>query len=173
MTNHHLLPRFRSEQPRRNPHCPTRKHYYAAESDALTALARVRNERISSGEQRSPESHAYPCSLCGGYHLSSTPTGVHDTDFLPAWRNIEETWEQYARRLEKRIKEQRAHILSLHIVGQGGTNREARKKIQQLTIALGRMTERWEAERTHRIALVEKINGRSWWARRRRKGTTP
>ena len=49
-----------------------------------------------------------------------------------------ETWESYARRLEKRIKAQRDHIVSLHEVHAQCSNRANRKRMAHLEAALGR-----------------------------------
>ena len=72
-----------------------------------------------------------------------------------------ESWESYARRLEHRIKEQRDQINSVHRYRETNGNRADRKRIRRLRFALGRMTERWEHERSCREALVAEKEGRS------------
>jgi hypothetical protein len=69
-----------------------------------------------------------------------------------------ESWEDYARRLERRIKEQRDQLESLNQIHSAcGNNRADRKRINNLRFALGKMTERWEKERTNREALVKTV----------------
>lgn len=65
-----------------------------------------------------------------------------------------ESWEDYARRLERRIKDQRDHIKSLAALHKGNGNRADRKKVASLRSALATITEKWSREREARIALV-------------------
>lgn len=69
-------------------------------------------------------------------------------------RSDGESWEDYAHRLERRIKEQRDQLESVNRYRETNGNRADRKKIARLRFALGRMTERWEHEVTNREALV-------------------
>lgn len=147
--------------------CGTGKKRYATESAALDALIRVRKLRQANPDGRDPENRIYFCS-CKGWHLTSGEMGRED--FSPVKeRGDGEPWESYARRLERRIAEQRAHLLSLHALGHGASNREGRKRIASLLRALGRMTERWESERSQRQALVEILSERCSCRRCRRR----
>jgi hypothetical protein len=137
--------------------CASGKQRYKSESVAIGALISVRKKRIETRDPLEHESRIYPCDRCNGWHLTSNPV-VHPEDFTPeAPQHTGESWQSYARRLERRIAEQRAQLLSLHALGHGGTNRQSRKRISTLTVALGRMTERWENERRNREALVDRI----------------
>jgi len=64
-----------------------------------------------------------------------------------------ESWEQYAKRLECRIKEQRDHIISLQELRKPG-DKVARKKLETTERALGKMTRRWQNEVDNRDALL-------------------
>lgn len=68
-----------------------------------------------------------------------------------------ESWEDYAKRLERRIKEQRD--LNKHLVelGKDGGNRVDRKRIARLEAALGQMTLRWEDQRAMNKGLSAKL----------------
>lgn len=68
-----------------------------------------------------------------------------------------ETWEDYAERLETRIKEQRDHIYSLHRYRRDSSNRWARKKIRSLQVALGRTALRLDEEQRNRDALLIRL----------------
>jgi hypothetical protein len=68
-----------------------------------------------------------------------------------------ETWEEYAHRLEHRIKRQRDQLDAMNTVRKAG-NVAARKKIAKLTTALGLMTLRWERERDCRRGLLERLD---------------
>lgn len=139
-------------------YCPSGKVRYATESDAITGLLRVRKERVRTNDPHDHESRIYPCAKCQGWHLTSNPM-LHPEDLTPeAPQKTGEPWQQYAKRLEKRIAEQRAQLLSLHALGHGGSNKDSRRRISALTVALGRMTERWENECRNREALVEKVD---------------
>ena len=141
----------------RSRECVSGKVRYDSEARAIDGLLRVRKRRIETADPLEHESRIYPCVKCAGWHLTSKPM-VHPEDFTPEheqWNG--ESVESYIKRLERRIKEQRAQLLSLHALGHGGDNRQARKRISALTVALGRMTERWENERRDRKALVEKL----------------
>jgi hypothetical protein len=154
-----LLPRFQRGAPSvTNPTgCSTGKHRYSSESDAIEGLLRVRKERVLIQDPRSHESHLYPCDRCGGWHLSSSAVRfpAELTDDLEK-RNGEPV-EMHLRRLQNRIKEQRAQILSMLAVGNGATNRESRKRIASLTMSLAKVTELWQEERRNREALVERL----------------
>ena len=136
--------------------CPSGKKRYASESDALGGLMGVRKARAAAGHAEPPECRIYWCERCIGWHLTSTELNGLELKPVRA-RMTDETWEKYAKRLERRIAEQRAQILSLVALGHGASNREARKRTANLVVALGRMTERWEIERQHREALVRQV----------------
>lgn len=151
------------------PRCKTGKHRYLSESQALEALIRVRKIRVRQGDPRQHENHIYPCRECDGWHLSSTPVLLASDLRTEREQWPTETIEAYARRLERRIAEQRAQILSMLAVGHGGNNRQARKRIEILTVALGRMTAMWEEERRNREALVRRLAApQTRWSLRRR-----
>lgn len=138
--------------------CNTGKVRYDTEAAALAALVRVRGYRLEHPDGKDAETHFYVCRVCEGWHLSSNPVAGHGSDFMPEHSlRTGETWENYAHRLERRIKEQRAQLLSLQALGHGASNRDSRRRIQSLVVALGAMTERWEAEVRNREALVERI----------------
>lgn len=141
----------------REVRCPSGKQRHRSEAGAIQALIRVRKHRIQTGDPLDHESHIYPCEQCNGWHLSSKEV-LHSRHLIPdKVRHDGETWEAYARRLERRIKEQRAQIMSMIAVGHGGNNRQARKRIASLTVALGRVTELWDEERRNREAVVERL----------------
>lgn len=161
-----VLPGRRRERPKG---CPSGKRRYGSEADALDALVRVRKVRVETADPDPPEQAIYRCSECPGWHLTSK--GLHPDDLDPEReRRGQESWQSYARRLEKRVAAQRAQLLSLHTLGYGTTNKQNRKRTAALVAALGRMTERWERERAHRMELVVVLNGRCrcWWCRLRR-----
>lgn len=137
--------------------CPSGKIRHRSEAIAIEALIRVRKHRIEINDPADHESHIYPCRQCDGWHLSSKAV-VHPEDFTAEHpQRTGETWPEYAKRLERRIAAQRAQLLSLHALGHGGSNRQSRKRIESLIVALGRMTERWENERRNREALVMRV----------------
>lgn len=134
--------------------CGSRKFRYATESDAIDGLMRVRTERIASGASRPPENRLYFCERCGGWHLTSKDLHPHDLEGVRE-RGGGESWEEYAKRLERKIAAQRGELVSLLALGHGGGNRELRKRIPALLIALAQITERWQSERQNRQALTE------------------
>lgn len=134
--------------------CITGKVRYQTEADAATALTRVREARRLRPDGHAPERIFYPCGECDGWHLSSR-LPKFETDG-PQPKQSSETWEEYAHRLERRVFQQRQHIDDIHALREEG-NRHARKKIEGLTAALGRMTARWEKEREQRQGLVEHL----------------
>lgn len=156
-----LLPRFLRETEhkptktaQKNP-CRTGKIEYATESAALEGLRRVRKKRIKNLDEQDHECAIYLCDHGHHWHLTSNEIRGEDVT-SERERSDGETWESYAKRLERRVAEQRSQILSLHALGHGASNnRQARKRINALVIALGHMTERWEAERANRIRLVQ------------------
>lgn len=149
--------------------CVTRKERYETESEALEALVRVRKERLATEDPKPPEARIYRCERCKGWHLTSNETSPDEFKNEPD-RYPDETWEIYAKRLEKRIAAQRSEIVSLHAIGQGVGRKNARRRIETLVIAVGRATERYEWERKQRIDLVRKLRDRCdcWWCRLRR-----
>lgn len=72
----------------------------------------------------------------------------------PQLKQDRETWEAYAHRLERRIKEQRDQLAAIHALRGDAGNRAERKRTARLEIALGRMTARWEHERDCRAGLL-------------------
>ena len=153
--------------------CSTGKFRYATEADAIEGLVRVRRERVASRlrDTRPHESHLYPCDRCTGWHLSSSPIFMSG-DLIPDQpRRGREPLEMYARRLENRVAEQRSQIMSLLATGNGATNRETRKRIGALTVALGRVTELWQEERGNREALVARLSKIESTPRRRWLGS--
>ena len=73
--------------------------------------------------------------------LGSSPGSESPT---PLDKGDGETWEDYAHRLEHRVKEQRDHIKRLVELRDEPGDRAARKRIEWLERALGSMTLRWE-----------------------------
>ena len=69
-----------------------------------------------------------------------------------------ESWEDYAGRLERRIKEQRVHINSLHRYRKDGGNRQQRKRTRSLETTLGRVAARLGEEERNREALAAKLD---------------
>lgn len=132
--------------------CPTGKVRYANDVEAAIALERVREARAARPDDSPPERIFYPCGHCNGWHLSSRPP---ELDPPPAAKADGETWEEYAHRLEQRIKKQRDHLDELNALRADAGNRHERKRIAHLQAALGRMTERWDEERQARLGLVE------------------
>lgn len=72
-------------------------------------------------------------------------------------RHDGQTWEEYAKSLEHRIAQQRAEILSLTTLRNNTGDKAARRQIEQLRIALAKMTVRWENDRAAKFALIEKL----------------
>lgn len=134
--------------------CVTGKVRYADDEQAAIALDRVREARLARPDGRPAEWQFYACEHCDGWHLSSRWPDP-GPDLEP--RVDGEPWPDYAKRLERRIKEQRDHITQLHELRGYAANRYSRKKIDGLVAALGRMTARWEHERTNREALAGKL----------------
>jgi hypothetical protein len=132
--------------------CVTGKVRYADEQDAAVALERVRAARAERPDGHPPERVFYPCEHCDGWHLSSRPPKLALAD--PPPRADGETWQEYAHRLERRIKEQRDQLEQINQLRADAGNRHERKRIALLQASLGRMTERWEKERAARIGLV-------------------
>lgn len=168
-----LLPRFTEPSvPRligRPNKCESKKVRYRTEADAVAALIEVRKKRVRDADPHDPENHLYPCTRCEGWHLSSTEV-FRRTNSFPEnlTRNgTNESWEDYAHRLEFRIKEQRGQLMSIQALGHGSNNRASRQRIQSLVIALGHMTELWEKERRNRQAVVARLaeleRGRRWF----------
>lgn len=151
--------------------CVTEKVRYADDVQAAIALERVRATRLERPDDQPPERIFYECRHCSGWHLSSRPPEIEPP---PAAKADGETWEEYAHRLERRIKAQRDHIAEVNVLRADAANRAERKRIDHLRYALGRMTERWERERRDRVALVEVLrrNGVEdravTWAKRER-----
>lgn len=146
--------------------CTTQKRRYGSESQALAALISVRGDRLRAGETQDFETRIYPCWACQGWHLTSQV--VSRNDLVPARdRYHTEDVRAYVTRLERRIAEQRTHLLSIHALGHGGNNRQARARIASLTLALAHMTELWDKERRNREALVEQLRDAKATRRRR------
>ena len=170
-----LLPHLRRgvPTPTHPTGCGTGKHRYATEADAIEGLVRVRRERVTTADPRSHESHLYPCDRCEGWHLSSTSVRLDPALPSDIEKRNGEPVEMHIRRLQNRIKEQRAQILSLLATGNGATNRESRKRIASLTMSLARVTELWQEERRNREALVERIQKLEhrprWFSRKRER----
>lgn len=95
----------------------------------------------------------------GGQPAATAPAeGGGDSDSAtPLTKGDGETWEAYAHRLERRIKEQRDHIKALNVLYADNGNRADRKKINRLKRALVAVTENWQREREARIALVRTV----------------
>lgn len=55
--------------------CPTRKKRYASGVDAMLALARIHEQRDIDNMEKH-ERTWYPCSMCGGTHLTSWTTEI-------------------------------------------------------------------------------------------------
>lgn len=134
--------------------CTTGKVRYADDVQASIALERVRAQRLERPDDQPPERIFYSCQYCDGWHLSSRPP---ELDPPPAAKADGETWEEYAHRLERRIKEQRDHIAAINALRADAANRAERKRIDHLRYSLGLMTERWEAERVARLGLVDAL----------------
>jgi hypothetical protein len=152
-------------EPRR---CPSGKLRYPSEALALEGLSTVRERR--HGADRPPECRIYFCDRCEGWHLTSAE--IHPRAFVPEREKADdEEWSVYAKRLERRIAAQRSEILSLHQLGFGLSNKNTRRRIETLVIALGHATERYERERRDRIGLTRRLEARCdcCWCRIRRK----
>jgi hypothetical protein len=134
--------------------CVSEKVRYADEEQAAIALERVRQARLQRPDRNPPERVFYYCPRCEGWHLSSRPPMIAPG---PQPKLAGETWEEYAHRLERRIKEQRDQLESINQLRADAANRAERKRITALRYALGRMTERWESERSQKFALLEKL----------------
>lgn len=138
--------------------CPTGKVRYETEADARAALARVKEARAERPDGRAPERDYYPCERgCGGWHLTSRAPDLTQDESPKA---DGETWESYARRLERRIKEQRDMLRHVNELRADAGNRAERKRIDRLRYALGNMTERWETEKTMVQGLVRALQRR-------------
>lgn len=134
--------------------CGSGKVRYPSEPEALDAMMRVRKERVRNGETRTPENRIYYCEQCEGWHLSSRE--LHPLDLAQMReRGDGEPWDVYAKRLERKIADQRSQIVSLLALGHAGSNRDLRKRVPTLLTALGQMTERWQGERRTRENLTE------------------
>lgn len=134
--------------------CVTGKVRYADAETAAAALERVRAARAERPDGRPPERQFYACVRCEGWHLSSKPPRL---DFDAVVRDDGESWEAYAGRLERRIKGQRDHLEAINELRADAGNRQERKRIATLQLALGRITERWHVEREARIGLVAAV----------------
>lgn len=133
--------------------CPTGKVRYATKTDAREALSEVQVLRLEKPTEFPPERDVHFCRFgCEGWHLTSRPPELppEEGPMVPG-----ETWEDYAHRLERRIKSQRDHIGSLNALRADAGNRTERKRMEKLRMALGEMTERWYSERVARLAMVE------------------
>lgn len=137
-------------------YCVTGKVRYADDIQASIALERVRLVRARKVEDKPPERTFYECPHCdGGWHLTSKPPAL---DPPPAEKADGETWEEYAHRLERRIKMQRDTLEQINLLRADAGNRAERKRIDRLTVALGRMTERWEKEKEDKRGLIAKLD---------------
>jgi uncharacterized coiled-coil protein SlyX len=135
--------------------CITEKVRYPDDLIASEALERVRQKRLENpDDNKDPERTFYECRHCSGWHLSSSPPAI---DPPPAAKADGETWEEYAHRLEHRIKKQRDILEKLNSLRADAGNRSERKRMDKLRHALGMMTERWEAERTKNKGLIHRI----------------
>lgn len=83
-----------------------------------------------------------------------------ELDPPPPAKGDGETWEEYAHRLERRIKEQRDQIAAINALRADAGNRAERKRIDHLRWSLGRMTERWEKEKRDRLGILKHIRQR-------------
>lgn len=138
--------------------CPTGKVRYETEADARASLARVKEARAERPDGRPPERDYYECQRgCEGWHLTSRPP---DLDLPEDERDDGESWESYAQRLERRVKEQRDLLRHMNALRADAGNRAERKRITRLRYALGRMTERWETEQAMKRGLVAAIQMR-------------
>lgn len=138
----------------RNGECITGKVRYADEENATAALERVKEARAARPDGKAPERIFYFCSECDGWHLSSR---APDLMAEHQRKGDGETWEEYAHRLERRIKEQRDQLAGINALRADAGNRHERKVIEGLRASLGRMTERWERERMQREGLVRRL----------------
>lgn len=134
-----------------NGECPTGKVWYATSEQAEAALVEVFARRVESPSDRPPERQVYGCSFCLGFHLSSKPP---ELDPEPDPKGDGESWEEYAHRLERRIKAQRKTLREGNMLRADAGNRAERKRSERLQLALGRVTDLWLAEREKRIGLV-------------------
>lgn len=132
--------------------CVTGKVRYENDQEAAVALERVQAARAERPDGHPPERIFYACRAgCGGWHLSSQPPSLGPEH---AAKGDGETWEEYAHRLEQRVKEQRDVLAAINVLRADAGNRHERKRIEHLTFALGRMTERWEKEKAAKMALL-------------------
>lgn len=130
--------------------CASKKVRYETDLDAAIALRRVRAVRSARPDGLPEECAFYECTFCQGWHLTSQPQPVILEPFA---RDDGETWESYARRLERRVKEQRDQLVDLQTLRRELGNRQTRRQIERLESALGKMTYRWEWERDRRKGL--------------------
>lgn len=163
-----LLPRFRQQgvSMPRSKGCRCGKYGYASESLALEALRRVRNDRRDTRDEQPWECRVYQCRYSDDvWHLTSDDT-LHLGDVAPIRRGTGEPIDEYVKRLERRIAQQRSEILSLHAIGAGlSTNRATRQRIAGQAATIARLTELWQQEARNREALVARLHRRSWWRR--------
>lgn len=131
--------------------CPTGKVRYPDEEKAAAALERVRGRRARRPDEFPPERIFYFCRHCQGWHLSSKPP---DLKLSEVPKQDGETWEEYAHRLERRVKEQRELLAHVNEMRSDAGNRHERKRITHLTYALGEMAARFEEERRNKHALL-------------------
>lgn len=145
----------RWKPPEAEGECPTGKIRYASEAIAADSLTRVRARRdATKPDEHGPERDFYECPYCQGWHLTSRARSLEDPEPL---RKDGETWQVYALRLEKRIKEQRDQLERINELRADAGNRAERRRIELLTYALGRLTLRLETTRRAKAALVEAI----------------
>lgn len=114
--------------------CPTHKVRYRSETEANENLTKILAVRLEQARDRPPERQAYLCEFCDGWHLSSRPPELEPPE--PPKRDAE-SWEEYAHRLERRIKNQREHIKAINELRADAGNRAERKRVNRLTMALG------------------------------------
>lgn len=132
--------------------CESGKVRYLTLQDAAIALDRVRAARAAKPDGRAPERAYYECGYCAGWHLTSQASDLEPPE---PTRGDGETWENYALRLERRIKAQRDHLEAINALRADAANRAERKRIDHLLMQLGRMTHRWEGQRAAKIGLAK------------------
>lgn len=146
--------------------CVTGKVRYADDVQAAIALERVKEARAARPDRKPPERLFYFCRECDGWHLSSKPPPLAPE---PPPKHDGETWAEYARRLEIRIKLQRDQLEAINQLRADAGNRTERKRIERLLRELGVMAERNAKMREANAALIARVREFGELAARRKE----
>lgn len=137
--------------------CPTGKVRYESEEIARGELKKVFEARVRNPTDQPPERDAHSCEHCNGWHLTSRPPEPPE-ELGP--KGTDETWEKYAHRLERRIKEQRDYINRVTELRADAGNRAERKRLDQATAMIGRMELRMERLKIAHDSVIEELRRR-------------